>query len=131
MWLHVGRENKEFNYSMKGLPLVEITQERDIGVLINKNLKPSSQCAEASRRANAVLGQVSRAFLYRDCIILLKLYTQIVRCHLKFAVHIWSPWSIADIDILEKVQKQAVNLITGLVGKSYKEKLVELGNILT
>ena len=49
--LHAGRENKEFNYSMKGLSLVEISQERDIGELINKNLKPSSQCAEAARRA--------------------------------------------------------------------------------
>ena len=112
---------------MKGLPLVEITQERDIGVLINKNLKPSSQCAEAARRANAVLGQVSRAFLYRDRITFLKLYTQFVRCHLEFSVPVWSTWSIADIDILEKVQKRAVNLITGLVGKSYEENLVELG----
>ena len=100
---------------MKELPLVEITQERDIGVLINKNLKPSSQCAEAARRANAVLGQVSRAFLYRDRLTFLKF----LRCHLEFAVSVWSPWSVADIDILEKVQKRAVNLITGLVGKSY------------
>ena len=104
---------------MKGLPLVEITQERDIGVLIKKSMKPSSQCAEAARQANAVLGQVSRVFLYRDRITFLKLYTQFVRCHLEFAVPVWSPWSVADIDILEKVQKRAVNLITGLVGKSY------------
>jgi len=125
--LHVGRDNNEFKYSMKELQLVKITQERDIGILINKNLKPSSQCAEAARRANAVLGQVSRAFLYRDRITFLKLYTQFVRCHLEFAVPVWSPWTVADIDILEKVQKRAVNLITGLVGKSYEEKLVELG----
>ena len=77
--LHVGRNNKEFNYSMTELPLVEITQERDIGVLINKNLRPPSQCAEGARRANAVLGQVSRAYLYRERIIFLKLCTQFVR----------------------------------------------------
>ena len=116
--LHVGRDNKEFNYSMKGLPLVEITQERDIGVLINKKLKPSSQRAESARRANTVLGQVSKAFPYRNCITFLKLYTQFVRCHLKFAVPVWSPWSVADIDILEKVQKREVNLITGLTRRN-------------
>ena len=84
-------------------------------------------CAEAARRANAVLGQVSRAFLYRDRIIFFKLYAQFVRCHLEFTVPVWSPRSIADIDILEKVKKRAINLITGLVGKSYEEKLADLG----
>ena len=56
---------------MNGLPLEEIQQERDIGVVISNDLKPSKQCAEAARRASVVLGQVSRAFMYRDRITFL------------------------------------------------------------
>ena len=37
----------------------------------------------------------------------------------------WSPWTAADIEKLEKVQKRAVNLISGLKGANYEEKLVE------
>ena len=96
-------------------------------ILEYNDLKPSKQCAEAARRASVVLGQVSRAFMYRDRITFLKLYTQFIRCHLEFAIPAWSPWTATDIEILEKVQRRAVNLISGLKGGNYKEKLVELG----
>ena len=48
---------------MAGQPLQVVDNERDIGVIINDNLKPSLQCAHASRRASAVLTQISRAFM--------------------------------------------------------------------
>jgi len=124
--LHTGRNNNRFMYSMNGLPLEEIQEERDIGVVISNDLKPSKQCAEAARRASVVLGQVSRAFMYRDRITFLKLYTQYIRFQLEFAIPAWTPWTATDIEILEKVQRRAVNLISGLKGANYEE-LVELG----
>jgi len=93
----------------------------------NREIKIEFQCAEAARRASGILTQITRAFLYRDRNTFLKLYIQFVRCHLEFSIPAWSPWSQGDIDILERVQKRAVNLITGLKGKSYLEKLQEIG----
>ena len=60
--MHVGRRNNMHQYSMNNIPLQVCVAERDIGVHITDNLKPSTQCAEAARRANAVLTQISRAF---------------------------------------------------------------------
>ena len=125
--LHVGRNNKKFEYFMNGEKLDSLDSERDIGVIIDKSLKPSLQCAEAARRASSILTQITRAFHYRDRNTFLKLYIQFVRCHVEFSIPAWSPWSQGDIDILERVQKRAVNLITGLKGKSYLEKLQEIG----
>ena len=48
-------------------------------------------------------------------------------CHLEFAVPAWSPWLQGDIETLEKVQCRAINLVVGLRGRTYKEKLAELG----
>ena len=64
--------------------------------------------------------------MYRDRKVFLQLYKQFVRCHLEFAIPAWSPWLIQDIEILERVQKKAVNFIVGLSGKTYEEKLSEL-----
>ena len=125
--LHLGRQNKKFEYTMNGLELESVDKERDIGVVVEKSLKPSLQCAEAARRATGVLTQITKAFLYRDRVTFLRLYTQFVRCHLEFAVTTWSPWTVGDRDTLEKVQIKAINLITGLKGKTYMEKLQELG----
>ena len=46
---------------MAGQPLQVVDNERDIGAIINDNLIPSLQCVHASRRASAVLTQISRA----------------------------------------------------------------------
>ena len=46
---------------------------------------------------------------------------------MEFAVPAWSPLSIADIQTLEKVQQKVVRMISGLQGKTYEDKLVELG----
>ena len=72
---------------MAGQPLQVVDKEKDIGVIISDNLKPSLQCANASRRATAVLTQISRAFMYWDKNTFL---------HLEFAIPAWSPWLVRD-----------------------------------
>ena len=80
--MHIGRNNPQANYMMSGVQLKETVSERDIGVKVHQSLRPSLQCTEASQRANAVLGQVTRAFHFRDRTTFLKLYKQYVRPHL-------------------------------------------------
>jgi hypothetical protein len=46
--------------------------------------------------------------------------------HLEFAVAAWSPWSTADMECLEKVQKRAINMVSGLKSAVYEERLQEL-----
>jgi len=57
--MHIGRKNIKHVYTMAGQPLQVVDKEKDIGVIISDNLKPSIQCANASRRASAVLTQIS------------------------------------------------------------------------
>ena len=79
--------------------------------------------------AMTVLSQISRAFHFRDRHVFLRLYTQYVRPHLDFATPAWSPWSLADMESLERVQKKAVGMISGLRGETYQQKLEELGMV--
>ena len=51
--MHVGRANPRHEYTMGGQALAKTDTERDIGVLVKGNLKPSDQCAKAARTANA------------------------------------------------------------------------------
>ena len=84
--MHVGRNNPRHDYTMGGSILAETVEERDLGVIMAKSLKPSAQCAKAAKTASMVLGQITRAFRYRDKYIFVKLYKQYVRPHLDFAV---------------------------------------------
>ena len=125
--LHLGNRNARFEYTMEGRVLEAVESEKDVGVIVHESLKPSLQCARAAGRANAILGQLSRAVGYRDKDTFLKLYRVYVRPHLEYAVTNWSPWSVGDKEVLERVQKRALRMVSNLRGRQYEERLVEAG----
>ena len=57
----------------------------------------------------------------------MKLYKLYVTPHLEFAVAAWNPWMAADVVCLEKVQRRAISMVSGLGDKSYHERLSDLG----
>jgi hypothetical protein len=124
--MHVGRANARNDYQMSGVTLEKTREEKDLGVIVSDTLKPAAQCAKAAKTAMGVLGQITRAFRYRDRNIFVKLYKQYVRPHLDFAVQAWAPWQQADMEVLERVQRKAVTMVSGLRGREYEERLREL-----
>ena len=51
---------------MNGKLLEEVTEERDFGVIMQNDLKCSSQCMKAVATANRVLGMIKRTCRVRD-----------------------------------------------------------------
>jgi len=43
-----------------------VEEKRDLGVIVDKSLKSSRQCAKAAAAANAVLGMIRRTFLCKE-----------------------------------------------------------------
>ena len=125
--MHIGRKNPQFKYTMGDKVLQAVDVEKDVGVMIHSSLKPSTQCAQAAKKANQIIGRMSRAFHYRDKDVWVRLYKQYVRPHLEYCVQAWSPWTVADIDVLENVQKRVVRMVSGLQSSSYEDRLKELG----
>ena len=114
-------------FAPAGTVLEEVSEEKDIGVIVSDSLKPSLQCAKAAKKANAILGQMSRSFHYRDGDTFMKLFTTYVRHHQEISVQAWSPWYVKDIELLEQVQERAVKMVHGLKAKTYDGRLKELG----
>ena len=104
-----------------------VGQEKDVGLIISDNLRPSLLYAKAAKKANAVLGQLSRGVTYRDKDCFISLYQTYVRPHLEYAVAAWSSWTLGDREVLESVQRRAIKMVTNLTGKDYQKRLVELG----
>ena len=59
---------------MEGTQLEVVEEEKDIGVIVHRSLKPSRQCKKAAGIATAVLRQLARNFHYRDKNTHLKTY---------------------------------------------------------
>ena len=125
--IHCGKNNPRQEYTIGGHRLESSKQEKDLGVLIDENLKPSSQCAKAAAKANSVLGQLTRGCTWRDPDNLTNLQKVNVRPQLEYAQASWAPWTQADIHTLEQVQKRFTKQVSGIGNLPYEERLDRLG----
>lgn len=125
--MHLGAKNPAYNYSMGGSALVETTREKDLGVIVTPDLKSADQVTKAAAAANSMLGRVKRTFTYMDKEMFLPIYKTLVRPRMEHAIQAWSPHLLKDIRKLEKVQRRATKLVSGLSDMSYEQRLTELG----
>jgi ribonucleases P/MRP protein subunit RPP40 len=86
-------------------------------------LKWHNQSNSAASRANKMLGLIKNSFKTRDPLALKKLYCGLVRPLLDYAAPVWSPYSVGDKKILEKVQRRATKLPRICRDLQYNERL--------
>ena len=72
--------------------LCTVDEERDLGVIIDKTLKSSKQCAKAAGAANAVLGMIKQTFLCKSKELILQLYKSLIRPKLEYCIQAWRPY---------------------------------------
>ena len=53
--MHIGKNNTKYDYKLFGQNLTKVTSERDLGVIISNDLKPTKHCISASEKANEIL----------------------------------------------------------------------------
>ena len=125
--MHFGWRNIRYKYTRNGCDIEEVKEERDLGICMEEDMRPSKQCQVAAKSANWALGQMSRVFHFRKASVLVPLYKTFVRPKLEHAVAAWSRWMEGDKETLEKVQRRLVRMLLDKNGESYEERLCNVG----
>src|SRR5579872_3623035 len=131
--IHFGRDNPNSVYAINDKTVKVVTDERDLGVTVNQDLKVANQCAVAVKAANRTLGLIKRTFSSRSKDIIVALYKSLIRPHLEYCMSVWKPHYKKDIDLLEGVQRRALKTIDGFSILSYEDrvKVVHLTTLAT
>ena len=94
------------HFFINGTPLPTCNSVRDLGVVINESLSPSSHIAQITATAYQRVNLIFSCFVSRDDQILLRAYTTYVRPLLEYCTVVWPHSLKCDIHSIEKVQKK-------------------------
>jgi len=125
--MHIGSRNNQYTYTMNQQKLEVVNTERDLGIIISKDMKVSKQCEHAYSKASRILGLLNRTIKFKDEGIMVRLYKALVRPHVEYCASTWSPGYKKDIELIEKIQHRFTRMLSTLKGKSYEERNESLG----
>lgn len=115
-------ENLPGPFFINGTPLPICNSVKDLGVVVNESLSPSSHIAKITVTAYQRVNLIFRCFVSRDNQILLRAYTTYVRPLLEYCTVVWSPSLKCDIHSIEKVQKKFTKRLSGCNSLTYTER---------
>jgi len=125
--MHIGHEYTT-SYAMEDrnrLKNLESTeQEKDLEIVITRDLKSQEQCTQSAKKAQSVLGMVKGHFkvLERQG----RLYGHIQDIH-PASLRILCTSMVTHIECLERIQRRATKSVKGFDKMKYNDRLKQLG----
>ena len=108
---------------MNGLNIEETKLEKDLGIFVDNNLSFEGHINEVVKKANRLVGMISRFIQYKDKAVMVPLFKSLVRSVLDYGNVVWSPYLSKHINSLENVQRRFTKRIIGLSDKDYETRL--------
>ena len=125
--MHLGQYNHHYDYTItsggKDTTMGETTNERDLGVQIDRDLKFDQQVEMVANKANKMLGLIRRSFKYLYGPTMKKLYTSLVRPILECGNVAWAPTLKRDQQMIENIQRRTTKLVPELKNLEYGDRL--------
>ena len=129
--IHFGKKSEKCLYQMLGMDrsrqtITSFEAERDLGVIVDKELKFTLHTQTVVAKALQTLGIIKRTITGRSPMVTNKLYKALVRPNFDFGMCVASPLNKGDQQKLESVQRWATKAINRCKCLNYSLHLEKL-----
>ena len=124
--LHIGSSTLPQTYTLSGTPLDNVYDMKDLGIIIDSQLKFHLHSAHVVSKANRLLGLIKKSFEHITIDTLPLLYKTLIRPILEYGNSIWGPHFILDQQAVERTQRRATRMIQSLKDLPYHDRLCQL-----
>ncbi|PKU33847.1 hypothetical protein llap_15848 [Limosa lapponica baueri] len=108
--LHLGQGNTQYQSGLGDEGTESSPEKKDLGTPVDEKLNMSQQSALTAQKPNCILGCIKRSMASRLREEILLLYYSLMRPHLVYCIHLWSPQYKKDMDLLEQFQRRATKM---------------------
>ena len=120
--LHLGPKNPSIQYAIDDMCIQEVSEIRDLGFWVTKDLSFDRHCEVISKKATRVLFNLLRGLSTRKASTLVQAYKSYVRPILEYGTSIFNPHKCSMVHKLEKVQNTFTRrLMTRVMGFVYDQ----------
>ena len=96
----------DYTYNMWGKQLEAIKEHKNLGVLVDSELKFHHHSCYVTNKVSQVIGIIKKSFTYFDIYTFPLLYKSLVHPLLEYANVIWGPSYVTDCNNVESVQRR-------------------------
>ena len=122
----LNKDVEKFHYKLGLDQLKYVENVKDLGIIMDEELRFRDHIHEKVRKANGVMSTIIRTFKNLDCHIFKLLFCAHVRALVEYGSPVWWPYLKKDISTIENVQRRATRHIQGMKELSYEERLRKL-----
>ena len=125
--LHIGNAPYTGHYSLDGTQLELLENIWNFGIQVDAKLKFHTHTDTVVKRAYRVFGLICKSFECKDCDIIVKLYTTLVRPIVEYNNVLWGPSYIHTWQSkIERIQRKATRMIPSISPLPYHNGLRQL-----
>ena len=99
---------------------------KDLGIIVDENLRFSSHIIDKVDKANQIMGIIRKSMVYLNKHSFNLLCKSLVRPRLEYGNVVWSPFLKSDITLIENVQRRATRYVPVINKLEYQERLEAL-----
>ena len=119
--MHYGKTNRKADYNLGGVNIKEVSEEKDLGVTFDQQLRFGTNASKVVAAANSRLGLINRHFRHLDTKPFMNLYKTLVRPKVEYCMTVAQPVFKKDKEKIERVQRRATKLVKGMENKAVRE----------